>query len=323
MTLRVRKPTGVPNWPLILIEGPAQVGKSYQAAQFTGCDKVGRAYWMDFGEGAADEYGAVPGADYVIVEHDGTWSDIIGQLTAVRDEARTCTGKPPVLVMDSMSSVWDMLKSWTNVRARSSKNNKRILASDPDAEIKASPNLWNDAGDRHHQLISLLTSFPGIVVMTAKGKETMAVDNEGRPIPGAKDYSVEGHKSLPFAANVWVRLSRDDAPQVISFRSATKGLRPGVDKPKRYPDFTLENLIFDVMGLGQAQTRDTVELVADEQSLADSVRAELGVFIRENKLPYKAIAERFHSEQGESLEDTRDPQAIRTLLENLKVEAAT
>jgi hypothetical protein len=313
---------------MILIEGPAQVGKSYQAAQFTGCDKVGQAYWMDFGEGIGDEYGAVPGADYLIVEHDGTWADIIAQVTAVRDEAlATQRGGvpvlPPVLVMDSMSSVWDQLKSWTNVRARSSKNSKRILASDPDAEIKAGMNLWNDAGDRHHQLIRLLTSFPGIVVMTAKGKETVAIDSEGRPIPGVKDYSVEGHKSLPYAANVWVRLSRDEPPQVISFRSATKGLRPGVDKPKRYPDFTLESLVFDVMGLGQAQIRDAVELVTDEQALADSVRAELGAFIRENSLGYKAIAERFHSEQGESLEDTRDPQAIRTLLENLKVEATT
>ena len=111
MTLRTRETTGVPNWPLILLEGPAQVGKSYQAAQFTGCDKVRQAYWMDFGEGAADEYGAVPGADYLIVEHDGTWSDIIGQLRDVRDEAlKNTDGRPAVLVMDSMTNVWTCSK---------------------------------------------------------------------------------------------------------------------------------------------------------------------------------------------------------------------
>lgn len=323
MTLRTRKPTGVPNWPLILLEGPAQVGKSFQAAQFTGCDKVGQAYWMDFGEGAADEYGAVPGADYLIVEHDGTWSDIIGQVRAVVAEAKKADAtKPPVLVMDSMTNVWDMLKSWTNVRARSSKNNKRILESDPDAEIKAAPNLWNDAGDRHAQLMTLLTSFPGIVVMTAKGKATMAVDDQGKPIPNVKDYSVEGHKSLPFTANVWVRLSRDEAPQVVSFRSATKGLRPGVDRPQRYPDFTLENLIFDVMGLGAAQTREVAELVTDEKAAADAVRAALGEFIREHGISYKPLAEKFHQDHGESLEATRDAQAVQTLLEELRMDAA-
>lgn len=323
MTLRTRKPTGVPNWPLILLEGPAQVGKSYQAAQFTGCDKVGQAYWMDFGEGAADEYGAVPGADYLIVEHDGTWSDIIGQLRDVRDEAlKNTDGRPAVLVMDSMTNVWDMLKAWTNVRARSSKNNKRILQSDPDAEIKAAPNLWNDAGDRHQQLMNLLTSFPGIVIMTAKGKETIAVDGDGRPIPNAKDYSVEGHKSLPFTANVWVRLSRDGAPLVVSFRHPTKGLRPGVDQPQRYSDFTLEHLIFDVMGLGAAQVREVAELVTDEKRLADQVRAELGEFIRQHNLSYKPLAERFHREHDEALEATRDVQAIQTILEELKMDQA-
>lgn len=321
MTLRTRRPTGVPNWPLILLEGPAHVGKSYQAAQFTGCERTGQAYWMDFGEGVGNEYGAVPGADYLLVEHDGTWSDIIGQVRAVRDEASKAEGgKPPVLVMDSMTNVWDMLKAWTNVRARSSKNNKRILESDPDAEIKAAPNLWNDAGDRHAQLLSLLTSFPGIVIMTAKGKETMAVDGDGRPIPGQKDYSVEGHKSLPFAANVWVRLSRDEAPQVVSFRSATKGLRPGVDKPKRYPNFTLEDLIFEVMGLGVAQVRDVTELVTDEKALADAARAELLKWCHDNKVDPRGVAERFHRDQGEELGSTRDVQAIQNMLDELRAD---
>jgi hypothetical protein len=303
------------------LKGPAQVGKSYQAAQFTGCDKVGKAYWLDLGEGAADEYGAVPGADYLVVEHDGTWRDIIAQLTEVRNEAMASKDKkPPVLVVDSMSNLWDMLKSWTNVRARSSKYAKRILETDPDAEIKASPNLWNDAADRHAQFIHLLASFPGITILTAKGKETMAVDADGRPIPNAKDYSVEGHKSLPFAANVHVRLSREDPPLVVSFRSATKGLRPGVDKPQRYPDFSIEDLVFNTMGLGKAQTRDIAELVTDEKALADAARAELGAFIREHSISYKPLSEKFHQEHGETLEDTRDQQAVRNLLDELRID---
>lgn len=321
MAPRLRKPTGVPNWPLILLEGPAQVGKSYQAAQFTGSDKTSKAYWLDLGEGAADEYSKVPGADYMVVEHDGTWRDIISQLIEVRDEALASKDKkPPVLVVDSMSNLWDMLKNWVNNRARSSKHNKRVLESDPDAEIKAAPNLWNDAADRHAQFINALTSFPGIVIMTAKGKETMAVDSDGRPIPNAKDYSVEGHKSLPFAANVHVRLSREDPPLVVSFRSATNGLRPGVDKPKRYPEFTIEDLVFNTMGLGQAQTRDVAELVSDEKALADEARRELGVFLRERKIAYPAVSERFHRDQGETLEDTRDAQSVKNLLDELRLD---
>lgn len=321
MTPRTRKPTGVASWPMILLEGPDQVGKSYQAAQFTGCDKVGQAYWLDIGEGAADEYINVPGADYLILEHDGTWVDILNQIRAAA-EAEKNSDKPPVLVVDSASNVWDMLKAWTDNRARNSKTGKKILQSDPDAEVSASPNLWNDANARHHQFVKTLTEFPGIVVLTARGKETMAMDKDGRPIPNARDYSVEVNKNLPFRVTAHVRLSREDPPTVVSFRSATNGLRPGVDKPQRYEDFTLEHLVFDVMGLKTAQTREVTELVTDELALANEARAELGAFIREEKLSYKQIAERFYQEREETLEATRDPLAVRDLLQSLKEEVA-
>jgi hypothetical protein len=124
---------------MVLIEGPDQVGKSYQAAQFTGSDRTGQAYWMDLGEGAADEYINVPGADYLILDHDGTWSDIIHQIQEATKEAEKSSDKPAVLVIDSMSNVWDMLKAWVNARARNSRNGKKLLASDPDAEIKPAP----------------------------------------------------------------------------------------------------------------------------------------------------------------------------------------
>ncbi len=320
MALRTRQPSGVPNWPMVLLEGPDSVGKSYQAAQFTGSEHVGQAYWLDLGEGAADEYINVPGADYLILDHDGSWSDILAQISEAA--AASTAEKPAVLVIDSMSSVWDMLKAWTNTRARNSRHGKKLLAADPDAEIPVAMNLWNDANDRHHQLMNLLAAFPGIVILTAKGKEVAALDKDGRPIPNVKDYSVEANKNLPFRVNAHVRLSRDDPPMVVSFRSATNGRRPGVDKPERYPDFSLEHLIFEVMGLKTAQNRDVTTLVTDELALANAARAELGAFIREHKVNYKQLADRFHQDQGEALEDTRDAQAIRNVLDELKVDQA-
>lgn len=321
MTLRTRPPTGVPGWPMILMEGPDSVGKSYQAAQFTGSDKVGQAYWLDIGEGAADEYINVPGADYLIVEHDGSWLDIMTQLREAA-EAEKGSEKPPVLVVDSASNVWDMLKAWTDTRARASKNGKRILAADPDAEVSASPNLWNDANSRHHQFVKALQQFPGIVVLTARGRETIAMDKDGRPDPRNKDYSVEVNKFLPFRVSAHVRLSRDNPPLVVSFRSATNGLRPGVDEPKRYPEFTLEHLVFDVMGLKSAATRDVTELVTDEMALAEKARTELRRFCEEHGIAPKSVAERFMSDRDEDLRVTRDAQAVRDLLSALREEQA-
>lgn len=323
MAIRVRKPTGIPPWPLILLEGGEKVGKSYAAAQFTACEKLGQCYWIDLGEGSADEYAAIPGADYLIVDHDGSWHDIVGQVTEVHSAAAK-SEKPVVLIVDSMTAEWELLKDWASKRARESKFAQKRLREDPNAEIKPSMNLWNDAGDRHHHLMRLLMTFPGIVVMTARGKDVAALDGDGKPIPGAREYRVEGHKMLPYDASVWVRLSRDEPPTVIGCRSVHSGLRPGVDPPQRYPEFSLEHLIFEVLKINpaEAQAREVTDLIADEFALANSARAALGDFLRLHKIAYKPVAERFYSERDEELETCMDPTAIFDFLKTLKAEAA-
>ncbi|MGE2733805.1 AAA family ATPase [Mycolicibacterium vaccae] len=325
MTIRTRKPTGVPPWPLVLIEGPEKSGKSWAAAEFTASDKIGQAYWLDLGEGAADEYAAIPGAKYLIVDHDGTWHDIIAQVEqihAVAAEAQQAGEPPVVLIIDSMTTEWEQLKDWTSKRARESRYAKQKLREDPNAEVKPSMNLWNDAADRHQRLMRLLMTFPGIAIMTARGKETAALDADGKPIERARDYRVEGHKNLPFDASIWVRLSRDEHPQVIGCRSVKAGVRPGVDRPLKRPDLTLEWVILDVLGLDPLRTdrRQLTALVSDEAELANAARRELAEFIRARKLKYTPIAERFYIEREEKLEDTTDPEAIRKLLAALKAE---
>lgn len=321
MAIKTRKPTGIPPWPLVLIEGPEKSGKSWAAAEFTACEKIGQAYWIDLGEGAADEYAAIPGAKYLVVDHDGSWQDIIGQVEEIHAEAAK-SEKPVVLVIDSMTTEWEMLKDWASTRAKESPFARKKLREDPNAEIKPSMNLWNDAGDRHHQLMRLLMTFPGIVIITARGKEVAALDGDGRPIPKAKEYRVEGHKTLPYDASVWIRLSRDDHPQVIGCRSVKAGIKPGVDRPVKRPDLTIEQVVFDILGLdvAQAKAREVTSLVTDEKSLADAARTELGAFIREHGINYKQLAERFHRENGETLEATRDPQAVRNLLDELRMD---
>jgi AAA domain len=260
MTIKTRKPTGVVPWPLVLIEGPEKSGKSWACAQFSASDKVGQAYWLDFGEGTADEYGAIKGASYLLVDHDGTWRDIIEQVEEVRAEAeRAAKAKEPpvVLVVDSMTVEWSALSDWAAQRAKRQAGNRKKLAADPDADITISMNLWNDATSRHRRLMTLLLTFPGIVVMTARGKEVAAIGDDGKP-SGDKTYKVEGHKTLAYDASVWVRMSRDSAPIVVGARSVHHGVRPGVDAPVPAPQFTLDWLVFEILGCdpGVAEARD-------------------------------------------------------------------
>ncbi|MFI5781147.1 hypothetical protein [Nocardia sp. NPDC051570] len=291
MPLKTRKPTGKTPWPFILIEGGEKTGKSWAMAELTASPRVGRAFWLDLSEGAADEYAAIPGADYEVIEHDGTFRDIYHQVAEAHAVAARASrdGELPVcLLIDSMTAEWELLKDMVSDRARRSKYARKLLQDDPDAEIKPAMNLWNDAAERHGRMMRLLMTFPGIVVATARGKEVAALDNQGKPIPNTKEYKVEGHKNLAFDASAWVRLSRDTAPRVIGVRSVHAGIRPGVDKPVPAPSFTLEWLIFDVLKCdpATAQPRNYVQLAAEQRkepepdpaplSVADRARAAVG-----------------------------------------------
>lgn len=268
--LRTRRPTGRVPWPLILIEGPEKSGKSWACAQFSTSSRIGQMYWIDLGEGAADEYGAIPGANYLVVEHDGTWSQIVAAVEAVKAEAARAAqaGEPPVvLVIDSMTAEWDMLKDWASDKARSRHNAKARRYNRPelaaDEEPKISMDLWNEANSRHRRLMTTLMTFPGVVLLTARGKDVAALDDKGTPIPNAKEYRVEGHKTLGFDVSCWIRLDRTKPGTVIGVRSVYVGIRPGYDDPIELArDWTVEGIVFDTLGCAPAaaHTRNLTQL---------------------------------------------------------------
>ncbi|MEU5428523.1 AAA family ATPase [Streptomyces sp. NPDC020799] len=265
--LRTRKPTSVVPYPLVLLEGEEKGGKTFEAARFSGSPHVGTTYWLELGEDSADEYGAVEGADYELIEHDGTYRDIMGQVEAVHAESKRAAAageKPVVLVIDSGSQFWRMLVNWTQDRARRSNTGQNTLKYDPDAEIKPGMNLWNDGAERWHRLMYFLRTMPGIVVLIARGKEVQALDGAGNPIPKTKTWRVEGHKSLAFDATVWVRMLRGDNSAYVVGARSLKLKVPREGKPLRVPDFSLEKLIFQMMGCKQhAEPQPTPQLVGD------------------------------------------------------------
>ena len=275
--LRTRKPTGAVAWPLILLAGEAKSGKSFTAASLTGDPRVGRSLWLDLGEGCADEYIAVPGADYDILEHDGTWTSIVASVEAARDFAREelKAGKNPVvLIIDSMTAEWAMLGEWANKRAKRSKSNQQKLSRDPDAEIDVTMNLWNDANSRHHHLMGILKSFPGIVVMTALEAEKTQMGPGGQPTT-AKVLKPDCQKRVSADATVWVRLSLTEAPVIVGIRSVRVNIQPGIDKPLPLPDFSLAKLVFDQMGVkvGSSEVRDIPPLDADQAAPGEKFEA--------------------------------------------------
>jgi hypothetical protein len=266
--LKTRQPTGRVPWPCILLEGEEKAGKSWALAQFSSSDKIGALYWIDLNEGTGDEYGAVPGAKYQLVEHDGSYAAVLAAVQAVKAEARRAAdaGEPPVVLgIDTGSAIWDGLKDWASDRAAKSARNRELLKRDPNAEITISQNLWNDAGSRWRKLQTEFLTFPGIVVVTARGKEVTEVDANGRPIEGQKTWSVQTHKEFPYAATVWMRLRRGMKPLVVGARSVHVGIKPNTDPAKEVTDPAangrlLEWLVFDALKCdpGTAHVRDLV-----------------------------------------------------------------
>lgn len=276
MTLRTRPPTGAVPWPLILVEGGEKSGKSWAAAVLSTSDKVGRTFWIDWGEGAADEYGAIPGTRFEVIEHDGTWTSIMEQVKAARDEAQKAVDngeKPVVLVIDSMTAEWDDLKDWVDGKARRRDANRKKLERDPEAEIQITTDLWNLATSRHKELMRILMRFPGIVVMTAKGADQVAMEN-GQPTKH-RTWKVMGQKDLAYDASVWVRLSRTEHPLIVGARSVHAGIVPGEDKPKRIPELTLEQLVFDILKCDPktAHVRELTSVQDAVQDILDAVKA--------------------------------------------------
>ena len=301
---RTHKPSGQVAPPLILLEGAEKAGKSYTAALLSASDRIGTTYWIEFGEVTAEEYGEVPGADYEIVEHDGSFADFHGAIQWVygKAEAAKAAGEKPVmLVVDSMSAEWELLKGWANNRAKGSKSNRAKLAADPNAEITISGNLWNDANDRHALIMKLFRTFPGIVVMIAQGKVVSAIGENGQPIEGKKDYRVEGQKMLGFQSSCWVRLSRDEPARLIGCRKVNGGLMPGVDPPRQLPkDWSLEWLIFEFLGYDHAKAKAnnlvepkperTPEQIADEAQLPGTTVERLGeLWIEAKQCQYDSV----------------------------------
>jgi hypothetical protein len=278
--LRLRKPTGVTPWPIVVLEGAEKVGKTYEALRFSGNEHITDTWAIDLGEDSLDQYRDIPGARFEVIEHDGTWVDIMSQLEAAVAESERIAeaGGLPYLVVDTGTAEWNMLTAWVWDRAKRTKTNRKILAEDPDAAIKASRNLWNDADTRHRAFWSALRRFRGPVVITARGKWVSATGENGQPLPAVngvqpKEYRVEGHKGLAFDAHAWVRFSRDEEPTIVGLRHVKYGIRPGRDKTRTIPDFTLDWLIFDLMDCqpGVNRARGSIELSADQVAPGEEI----------------------------------------------------
>lgn len=243
--IRTRKPTGKPPWPMVLLAGGEKSGKSWAAAEFSGSDLIGRTFYIEIGEHYADEYGAIPGARYEIVQHDGTYRGI-GNAVWAATKQECIDGKPNCIVVDSMTLLWDMLSDQAQRTAYARWRKRNPKAAEPDDEIQVTMDLWNTAKDKFANIVNLLRGHNGPVILTAR-LEQVTVMAGGKPTTD-KTWKVRAEKNLPYEVDAVVQMPAPRRFQVTGVRSTRFQLEPGA--AKEMPGFTLDGFLRQ-LGLDQ------------------------------------------------------------------------
>lgn len=224
-TRRTRKPTGKASWPLVLLAGREKCGKSYTASKFSGSDLIDRTFYIEIGEGSADQYGAIPGARYEIVEHDGSWADILAAIEWAVDQP-TPNGKPNAIVIDSMSELWGLLSDEQESAAR--RRGKDTITMDQ----------WNAAKKRWRKIIDAARKNRGPVIFTARYNEVTVMRN-GKPTP-EKEWKVDAEKNLAYEVDAIITWQRPREPYVNGVRTVAFNVPAGGFAPRDPANFDLD-----------------------------------------------------------------------------------
>jgi hypothetical protein len=226
--MQTRKPTGKPHWPLVLLAGTEKSGKSYACAALSASDLIDRTFYIEVGEGSADQYGALPGARYEIVEHDGSWKGILAACQAA--VAEPTNGKPHAIVLDSASELWALLTD--EQQAIATKRGKETITMDQ----------WAAAKKRWRKVIDTLRASKGPVILTARLDLVTVMDKAGKPTT-EKQWKARAEKDLPYEVDGVIELKEPRRPVVAGIRTVAFPVPTGGIVPKNQEAFNLDGFL--------------------------------------------------------------------------------
>lgn len=263
-----RKPTGKASFPLILLAGVEGSGKTWAAVESTGMEQVDRAFFLEIGEGMADEYGSVPGADFEIISHDGTVQQI-RQALAWAGQQPAADGKFNMLIVDSMSEVWSLLSD--NAQAEADRRVKRKGRNVPEGGAQITMDLWNRATDTWEGMIRQMHAFPGPVILTARLDVVTLMDNDGKPTKD-KDWKIQAQKRLPYRVTVLMQARQPRVWTMTKIATTVPALQLDPGKAMTFNDFSVPKLL-EKMGVTAGMESSTFQSPVVDESLSDEAQA--------------------------------------------------
>ncbi len=320
MTLVTREPTGKPPFPVVLIAGVEKSGKTYEAAKATASPLIRDSYWVSFGEQDPDEYG--PLGRFRIVEHQSTYRDL---LRAIDDVNAIKPGdKPDLLIVDSVTPIWGLLKdetqeaAWRRAKAKADRTNQRFdkLVD----EVKPPMDLWNLAAQRWQHIMDAVRDHRGPVILTARLDEVNVIGRNDQPT-GEKAWSIQAHKSVPSDVSAIVELRAYRKALVRGVRSLRWKADPDTLVPVN--DFTVESL-WKAMGIedAQVQTHQRIDasksLDADEAVVRNRAAILHAIGAGMSDGDRRKLAADWEAQHGHPINETTDIAALMKLRESLK-----
>lgn len=283
MALQTRRPTGQPAWDLMGIAAGEKCGKSFLSAQASASEVVNRTFWFGFGEADPDEYGAIPGARFEIVEYDKSYNGLMAALREAIKEPRGEDGKPNLIILDKAGKVWEHLSDQANAAARRRAKKPEDRVGDVgEKEAVIHPDLWNQATNRWYDMIDLLKEHDGPVILTALLKDVVVMDAAGRPTK-ERMWKIEAQKNFAADMGCVVEIPRLKEVYVTGVRSLKfEPVKTGEHtKDNQFKDFTVEKL-WGLLGLTAESNKKEHATIqrpgADRtQAVAEDVAAALAL----------------------------------------------
>lgn len=310
-----RRPTGLPSWPILLIAGAEKAGKSWACAEASASDLVGRALWIGVGEDDPDEYGAVEGADFEIVPHDGSYRDILAAVDWACSQPPV-DGKPVLVVLDSATRLWDLLCDMAQDAATARQRKKKgVTEGDEEADIAS--DLWNLAKARWGHVLDALRAHKGPTLLTARLEEVTVFVNGQPARDGSKQWKVKAEKNLPYDVGGIVELPARGEAWLTGVRS----VRHKLPARLRLNDFTVDDL-WRKLGLADLAVGErthsgitrTDPIVAQRVVLLNAIKDAVGndeVHIR------RIAAEWQNTHDGKPITETTDIDGLELLRDDL------
>lgn len=267
---KTRKPSGRASFPLMLLAGQEGTGKTWAAVEATAMESVDRAFFIEVGESQADAYGAVPGADFEIIEHDGTIRNIREALqwAAAQEPAE---GKFNLLIIDSMTQIWQLLQD--NGQQEANRRARRKGKPVPEDGVRLSMDLWNQIKDVWNGILHQCRQFHGPVLLTSRLELVTAMDDKGNPTRD-KQWKIQAEKNLPYNCQVVLQARAPRQWTMTKIATTVPELQLPVGGEMQFNDFSVERLLTS-MGIGaDAEANTFVETRPDGEFDEDKQREE-------------------------------------------------